>query len=620
MRNDEKIYYWPLCQTAVDSLDGTSDSISSNNNPRIFSKIIESAIVYQFRELENYSVYRNRHSHTWKIISEKNILHPAIEGLKVNRQVDFNTYFFKPHQKLLFGFVLSPRLKNTFTWSRQDFEKNGIDVTDLKGKDNIVFANRQSLKRFLIANGAEEIYQQQIENLDSNEQKFLVLSGLYSWLVKHKEGIYFPDGNSISSISKRYLPFENNKVRQEKIFNPRRYYFGGRTTKKGERLFYNQQVRKFKPYSFEVFHNKPIQIGVLCPKEHEGVTEGFVNKLENLLKNDFHLKKIGFKFCFTNNSSTKAYMDKLYDDELLKSNLVVVVVNEEHESLPENQSPYFICKAKYIGNGIPTQDVQIANVRNPNMFILNNLSLNIYAKLGGTAWTIEKEEKRKEELVIGIGSTTNEDGKLVMGIAQVFHSDGRYLVGDCVPLSTFANYSENLQRYLEETLNRVIDDHIDKDQEFRLIFHLFKSASSKYEIRAINNAVKKFNHLTFKYALVHLGYGHNFRLFANDGKGTIPRGTFIKLDGFTSLLHFVEDSSLPLHIKLDKRSSFTDLFYISKQVSWFSHLSHRSYKPAKRTVTITYPREMARLTERLKLVDGWDYDRLKKVADKLWFI
>lgn len=620
MRNNEKIYYWPLCQAAIDSLDGASDLISSNNNPRIFSKIIESAIVYQFRELENYSVYRNRHSHTWKIISEKNILSPAIEGLKVNRQVDFNTYFFKPHQKLLFGFVLSPRLKNTFTWSRQDFEKNGVDVADLKGKDNIVFANLQSLKRFLTANGAEEIYQQQIEGLDSNEQKFLVLRGLYNWLVKHKEEIYFPGGNSISSLSKRYLPFENNKVRQEKIFNPRRYYFGGRTTNKGERLFYNQQVRKFKPYSFEVFHNKPIQIGVLCPGEHEGVTEGFVNKLENLLKNDFHLNKIGFKFCFTNNSSTKAYTDKLYDDELLKSNLVVVVVNEEHERLPENQSPYFICKAKYIGNGIPTQDVQIANIRNPNMFILNNLSLNIYAKLGGTAWTIEKEEKRKEELVIGIGSTINEDGKLVMGIAQVFHADGRYLVGDCVPLSTFDNYSENLQRYLEETLNGVIDDHIDKDQEFRLIFHLFKSASSKYEIRAINNAVKKFDHLIFKYALVHLGYGHNFRLFANDGKGTIPRGTFIKLDGYTSLLHFVEDSSLPLHIKLDKRSSFTDLFYISKQISWFSHLSHRSYKPSKRTVTITYPALMAKMTERLKLVQGWDYDRLKIVADKLWFI
>ncbi|HXW01503.1 MAG TPA: Piwi domain-containing protein, partial [Anaerolineae bacterium] len=76
-------------------------------------------------------------------------------------------------------------------------------------------------------------------------------------------------------------------------------------------------------------------------------------------------------------------------------------------------SPYFFCKAKYIGNGIPTQDIQVKNVKNLNPYVLNNIALNIYAKLGGTAWTVEKEEKRKEELVIGIGSTVDIDGKHV---------------------------------------------------------------------------------------------------------------------------------------------------------------------------------------------------------------
>ena len=178
----------------------------------------------------------------------------------------------------------------------------------------------------------------------------------------------------------------------------------------------------------------------------------------------------------------------------------------------------------------------------PIFQFLNNLSLNIYAKIGGTAWTIEKEERRKEELVIGIGSTTDKDGRLVMGLAQIFHSDGRYLVGDCVPLSTFDNYAANLQKYLEDNLEKVINDHINKQLEFRLIFHMFKSPSIRNEIKAVNETIKKFSQLTFKYALVHLGYGHNFRLFANDGKGKIPKGTFIKLDEYTALLHFVEDS------------------------------------------------------------------------------
>ena len=388
VRHKENIYYWPLCQATIDSLNGIPVLITANNNPRIFSRIIESSIVHQFRQLNNYSVFRNRHTNTWKIVSEQDLLNHSIEGLNIKQQIDLNIYYFKPHQRMLFGLVLSPSLKNTFTWSRQDFERNGIDAVDLKGKDNIIYANRQSLKRFLIATGLGEIYQHQIDKFDSNENKFAILNKLYGWLLKNKDRIYFSDGNSISTLSKRYLPFENNKVRHEKIFNPRRYYFEGRTTDKGERLYYNQQIRKFKPYSFEVFNNNSIQIGVLCPREHEGVSEGFVNKLENLLKNDFYLNKIVFQFFYTYDASTKAYMDKLYDSELLKSKVIIVVVNEEHKKLPENQSPYYICKAKYIGIGIPTQDVQIANVRNPNIPILNNLSLNIYAKMGGNCLEI----------------------------------------------------------------------------------------------------------------------------------------------------------------------------------------------------------------------------------------
>jgi hypothetical protein len=33
-----------------------------------------------------------------------------------------------------------------------------------------------------------------------------------------------------------------------------------------------------------------------------------------------------------------------------------------------------------------------------------------------------------------------------------------------------------------------------------------------------------------------------------------------------------------------------------------------------------YPSLMARMTEELKKVEGWDYERLKAVREKLWFI
>ncbi len=120
----------------------------------------------------------------------------------------------------------------------------------------------------------------------------------------------------------------------------------------------------------------------------------------------------------------------------------------------------------------------------------------------------------------------------------------------CAPLSNFDNYAANLEKYLWQTLNTIINNQINKQSEFRLIFHLYKGASNKYEIPAINSVIKRFENLSFKYAFLHLGYGHNFRVFNNDGKLNVNRGTFIKLDSNSALIHFVPENSLPLYVQL----------------------------------------------------------------------
>lgn len=614
-RDGEKLFYWELEKSAQDDLGGQAISISADKNPRVFINILERAIVHRLRSLENYRVYKDSYSQVWKIISKKDLLDSSFDGLVVNRQICLNTYYRFSDGKVSFGLVISSEIENKFTWDRADFQKHGIDTSTLGGKDNIIYANKVALKQYLLALGRTEEYDERIKLLDSNEQQFSVVSKFFDWI--QKTSFYLPDDNKIKSISKKYLPFSGINI--EIFQNPKRYYFGSKTNEQN-RASYNEQVKQYKPFTYDLFENKSVNIGVLCPKQFEGITESFISKLERILKNELHLRKLDFHFHYVDDVSLASYQSGLYNQELLSCQVVMIVVVEEHKKITPQASPYFICKAKYLGNGIPTQDIQIKNIKNPNQYILNNIALNIYAKLGGTAWTIEKEDKRREELIVGIGSSTDENGKHILGIAQVFNSDGKYLVGDCAPLSSFDNYAENLEKYLWQTLNTIIDSQINKQSEFRLIFHLYKGASNKYEIPAINSVIKKFDHLSFKYAFLHLGYGHNFRVFNNDGNLKVNRGTFIKIDSNSALIHFVPENSLPLYVQLDRRSTFTDLYYLSKQVYWFSSLSHRSYIPAKRTVTITYPSLMAALTEKLKYVDGWDYDRLKAISEKLWFI
>lgn len=428
-------------------------------------------------------------------------------------------------------------------------------------------------------------------------------------------------GVKITSFKKRYLPFEDEIVKSEIIWKPVRYFYSNRKNIK-KLKYYNQMVKEYFPYSYELFQNNEVTFGVICPKEYQGETEDFMRKMESKIKEDFHISKIRFILKLIENRQLAAYKKAVYDNnDFDNCNLIYVVVTQnQKDKLIPKESPYFVIKAKFIGLGIPTQDIKIETIRkNLNQFTLTNIALNTYAKIGGTAWTIEREEKLRDELIIGIGSTISNDNNYVLGIAQIFHNDGRYIAGDVSPLSTFENYSKNLEQHLFKILEPNINN-IDKSETFRLIFHLFKSASEKYEIEAIKNLQERFKDKNFEFALVHLGYGHNFRLYYNEGKYNVIKGTYIQLSDNTAILHFVDKSDLPLKIEIDKRSSFTSLFYIAKQIYWFSHLSHRSYNPAKKTVSIMYPSLMAKMIDSLKQVDSWDYEKLEYIKGKLWFI
>jgi hypothetical protein len=617
-RDGDKFLIWKRNSESELPENSSLVNIDFTEKAKVLSKILERSII-NFIESKGYRLFKNKHSNSWEIVSPKDILNGSIEGLAVNRIVHFSPCFFYKESKLLLGFSLSTSLKNTFTWSKYEFEQYGIDIKGLKGDEQRIYANRQSLKRFLETKGATTKYDQIINGENKNAKVFSVIDNFYKWLEKNKDEIQLPFGLTINSISKKYLPFEDELIKSEIIGKPQRYFYSNRKNTQGLR-YYDQMVKAYQPYSLELYQNKQIHIGIVCPSEYQGETEGFIKKTETTLKEVFHFNSLNFHFKTLNNKDLESYKEVLYDEALLKCDLIYVIVNEAQEKLSPSNSPYYVCKAKFIGNGIPTQDIQIETIRqNLNGFTMTNIALNSYAKLGGTAWTIEKEDKLKDELVIGIGSTLSENGQFVLGIAQVFHNDGRYMTGDCSPLSSFSNYAANLENHLFKTLKPLVEE-MSKSGTFRLIFHLFKSASEEYEIKAINGLKERLANYNFEFALVHLAYGHNFRLYYNDGNSDINQGTYIQLSKHSALLHFVSKSDLPLKIDLDKRSTFTSLFYIAKQVYWFSHLSHRSYMPSKRTVTIMYPSLMAKLTEELKKVEGWDYERLKAVSEKLWFI
>lgn len=618
-RIDERIYYW--------NLNGTNNTVpfssnkhqfTINDNPKLFSRVVESCLMHKLKNDSRLKVWRLKHSFSWEIISSNNLL-KGIDGLKAYNCYTISPKFFQKNDTLILGYTVSLKTSYEFDYDRKTLEAKGFDTTGLKGNETEIFANTQSVLRYVKAMGKATIYENFKANHFKNSNNYVGIMKFVGWLNNSiVKNVILPSNNKMKSLVSYNIP--SSEFNYEILRKPNRFFYSGKEDIKGLK-YHNEKVKEYKPVSYDEL-NGNIKIGVICPQKYEGRTESFLKVLKNKLESELHITNIEYQIQLINDETINSYSNAVYDEELLKSDIVLVVVSEEQKKLGISNSPYYYCKAKFIGNGIPTQDIRIETInQGMKSFAMTNLTLNIYAKIGGTAWTIEKEDKLKKEFIIGIGSSTLKDGKHVLGLAQIFDPDGRYLVGDCAPISTFDNYKENLKEFLKEIIqNEIKGASIKAGEEFRLIFHIYKSPSSKYEVSAVKEVVEFFNQYSFKYALIHLAYGHNYRLFYGDGNYNVTRGMYLPLDDKESLLSFVPKSNLPLKIRLDKRSTFQDLQYLSQQIYWFSDLSHRSYMPAKKTVTLMYPSLMVSLTEKLKEVEGWDFHRLKHINNKLWFI
>lgn len=379
---------------------------------------------------------------------------------------------------------------------------------------------------------------------------------------------------------------------------------------------------------------------MLSPVEHKGNVELFLKKLTGTLKSLFHFENIVIKDLYFSKAESvlKGYENLLYSSDLKTSDydVALIIISEEYRYLPTEQNPYYVIKSLLMGDRVPSQEVEIETIkqmRGIESYVLNNIALAIYGKIGGTPWAIERLDPLRKEFIIGIGSSILKDGndaaRKIIGLATVFDFTGRYIVGECSTLATADNYREVLKDSLITLISGLIErENIQPENEVRLIFHLFKPAGKHNEFWAIEKALENFKKYSIEYAVLHLNEGHNFRIFANDGVELPQRGLLVETSDNKKLLSFVSSSlhrnirgnPAPLLVVLDTRSTFKDIDYLIKQVFYFSFLSCRSFIPSKTPITILYPSLLAFLSGKLKEIPGWDYRKLATVKDKLWFI
>ena len=632
-RSGEDILIWNY-KNSDNSLvleEMSTKTLKISEYPFVFCKMLELGVENYFNSIGNCKLYSKFGINAF--LSKKNLTED-IEGLDTFRLLLFKTFYTQKLDTLKLGFTLDFKLYHNFSWDKDTFIKKGIDSRYLKTRDdNTIVPDKVALKRFIESVGKQKDFDAIITNNISAQKIYELLDVPFKYIKQNNNKIYLNKNLHISEVSKINLPYGDGFFETEKISEPNRYY-DNQFTIIGKRP--SDVLKQRRPFSYQQLKNKEINILVIASEKHQGNVEIFIKKLLDSLKTIFHMINVVVtdKYFKVNNDILNAYKEIIYENINGKDNrklfdLVIPIIEETYKKLEIKGNPYFLTKAKLMGQGIPTQEITIETVRALNEYILNNICLSIYAKIGGTAWTIEKIEPIRNEIIIGIGSSVikkeTDDNKRVVGFATVFDYSGKYIVGDCSPVSSFGEYGEKLKDYLIKTIEEIINNrNIGKEQEIRLIFHLYKSAGKKRELYAVEKAIEKFKDYKIEFSLLHVGYGHNFKIYKNCGNECPERGLIINLNDNHLLLNFANKISKgnpsPLSIRIDKRSTFNDLNYLAKQVFFFSFISFRSFIPSKKPITISYPTIMAKITEEMRMIDGWDYDKLQYVGNKLWFL
>jgi len=584
--------------------------ITIRSSPYVFAKLIDIAFKILFESLGR-KVYRKKYSSlsVFQITSEDSF---KIGDLELIPRCEYSISPVIKIDKVIFIITVSKEYKPQFNQILDVYKKKGIDTRDWDFKNGKIIATRSNVKKYLERSNLQSKYDGAMERLGSKENEYRFIENTFSYLKKHINNITSP---SLKLKTLSFLSLPNTNFEQMVIKKPTLYYYNKNTT----RGYIDVSLEQLKPLSYDMFDGKIISICVFIPKSDAKQCERFITNVQKKLAKIFHLSKVNIKEYYVGNDRREhskiisRFSNKEYD-------LVLLFLFKKDKNQKNSESAYNRLKAKLISKQIPSQTVLVENARVSNEYTLKNIALNLYSKFGGTPWSIEKDGLDENEFIIGVGSTISDEGVRNIGFASVFDHFGSYMVGSCSPLCKIEDYKESLRSYLSSLLAEIIDSRsIVKNSRIRLVFHLFKDASRKYELSAINQCLEEFSEYEIEYAILNITYNHPFKLF-NNIKEQLVRGCFIKVSDNRALLCMGGKGARPLQIRLDNRSTYRDLFELSKQVLFFSHLSHRSFKPGNSPVTTVYPQRLAKLTSDLLTVDHWDVDMLHGMKDKLWFI
>ena len=256
-------------------------------------------------------------------------------------------------------------------------------------------------------------------------------------------------------------------------------------------------------------------------------------------------------------------------------------------------------------------------------YTLQNMSIAINAKLGGTPWRIAVPEKR--ELVIGVGAFKNMDTNVqYIGSAFSFDNTGSF--------NSFEYFhKDELQELAGSIQNAVLNFRNLVEEPSRLIIHYYKDMSEA-EVEVIEQALYALDlDIPIYVVTINKTESEDVIVFDNASRDLMPySGRFVNLGRNTYLLcnntryeNGKAPEGYPFPVKLKIHSPNADetldqntIAGLIDQVYQFSRIYWKSVRQQNLPVTIKYPEMVAQIAP---YFTGGDIPE-NMGRDNLWFL
>ena len=410
------------------------------------------------------------------------------------------------------------------------------------------------------------------------------------------------------------------------ILNPPKLRFNF-SSAYAEDTYSRRGLAKYGPYDSELFPHNRIRSVILFPNECEKEKQILV---EGLTKGEGNFG--GFERLF------RIPLDFVENIPFDTQNVILLVDRISADISPDivyvilprgNTDLYRVIKLRLLLNGIPSQMINAEKLNNSTgrKYILENIALASYAKVGGTPWTISAPTN-ENSLVIGVSRAQDYSKKYLVGFVTLFTSDGDFLfMHSKAPVIEWDQYVKGLMELISDAIDEYKNNYESPDS---IIVH-FHKRPGKREIAAIENALRTADE-NIPYAIIHLNEYSNFKLF-DTGHSTYipPRGLKVDLSFHEVLLLLdgrIGDKrsgiGVPrvLDIRMDKRSTLSlDKFpNLIKQIYDFSYINWRGFNAKTIPVTLNYSKLIARMVIELGIQHWNEIIAEGKLRDKSWFL